>query len=370
VNAPSVPAVRAPPARAGELGSGAADGSGVERVSAAGGAVAPRPMTEKQEPASGAWSKPQPSIRELTLAGVAAARANPALIAVRWIGDLVVAALVVGGTLLPPVALFGRGFAGRFAPLGEAFRARDPDALAVAVLDLSDAVTSAPGAVTAGLVGLFAVWTVALFVYCWVQGGFYGVLLAADRGSVAAFSGVLFGAEGRRLLWPYFWFVNLYATALLLMALITLLPLALVPAPPPGDPPLASLAVAAAVLPFAALAAAVLAVWYAVGRVEVARRVGVASASRRALAALLRRPGPVLALTLLASGVTLTLSGMAAPVGAALAALPGPASLAGVASLTAAQWLATAAVATAYAGALVRLMRLEFPRTPVRGAVA
>lgn len=307
------------------------------------------------------------SVPALILTGIAAARANPALVAVRWLGDVAVAGLLVAGMLLPPVALFGTGFAGRFTPLSEAFADRDPDALALAVLDLSDAVAAAPGAVTAGLAGLVAVWTAALFVYCWIQGGFFGVLLAADRGPAASFSAALFASEGRRLLRPYFWFVNLYATALLLVALLALLPLALVPAPSSGEPPLLSLAVAAAVLPTAALAAAALVVWYALGRVEVARGVGVSAASRRAARALVRRPGPVLAVSLLAAGVVLTVSGVAAPVGVALAALPGPASLAGVTVLAAAQSLAAAAVGTAYAGSLVRLMRTEFPNPPARG---
>jgi hypothetical protein len=365
VSTPSVPAVRAPSARTGEPASeAAAGGSGIP---------------------------------ELISTGIAAARANPALVAVRWVGDMVVAALVVAGTLLPPVALFGSSFAGRFAPLAEAFGERDADALAVAVLDLADAVAAAPGAVAVGLAGLLAMWTLAMFVYCWLQGGFYGVLVAADRGAafgagaqavraavfpaarrslgsgaralpVATFSAARFAAAARRLLWPYFWFVNLYATALLLVALVALLPLALVPAPPSGDPPLASLAAAAAVLPLAALAAAVLAVWYALGRVEVARGAGVSGASRRALAALRRRPGPVLAVTLLAAGAALTVSGVTVPVGAALAMLPGAAALAAGGVLAAVQWLASAAVATAYGGALVRLMRLEFPGAPAREA--
>jgi hypothetical protein len=100
----------------------------------------------------------------------------------------------------------------------------------------------------------------------------------------------------------------------------------------------------------------------------VARGAGVSGASRRALAALRRRPGPVLAVTLLAAGAALTVSGVTVPVGAALAMLPGAAALAAGGALAAVQWLASAAVATADAGALVRLMRLEFPGAPAREA--
>jgi hypothetical protein len=330
---------------------------------------------------SGRSSAAPVDLGELIRSGIAAARANPALVTARWAGELAVAALVVLGTLAPPVALFGIGFAARFAPLGAGFRARDADALAVAVLDLWDAVGAAPGRLGAGLAALVALWTLAMFVYCWLQGGCYGVLVAADRAAAPAggagaralpgpaFSVALFAAAGRRLLWPYFWFVNLYATALLLVVLLALLPLALLPPPPAGEPPLLALAVALATLPVAALAAAALALWYALGRAELARAgASVAAASRRALSALRRRPGPIVAVSLLAAGAALAVAGAVAPLGAVLPKLPKPAALAGGLLLTAVQSLAAAAAGTAYAGALVRLMRAEFPAAAGEGA--
>lgn len=296
-----------------------------------------------------------PSVRDLTLAGLAAARANPALIAVRWVLELVVTALVVAGTAAPALALFGAGFADRFAPLAACFRARDADALAVAVLDLAAEVAAEPGRVAAGLAGLVALWLVAMFLYCWLQGGFYGVLAAADRGGgAAAFSARRFAACGRRLLWPYVWLVNLYATLVLLVALVVLLPPALLPAPPPGELPVAALVSVVALLPPAALAVAALALWYALGRAELARgRSGVKAAARRAVAVLRRRPVPVLAVSAFAAAAALALWGLATPLALALPALGVP--------LSAAQWLAGTAVATFHAGALVRLMGAEFP---------
>ncbi len=303
----------------------------------------------------------RPSTRSLVEAGLAAVRREPALVAVRWAGDLAALALAVAGTLAPAWALFGPRFAGRFAPL---LRARDADAAAEAVVDLYLAVTAAPGRVIAGLGALVALWTLALAVHCWVQGGFYGVLAAADRGpgSGPAFSFGAFAAAGRRRFWAFFWFVNLYATVLGLIALIALLPLTLVPPVEPGEPPLAALALLAAVTPPAAAAAAAAALWYALGRADLARAgSGVKTAARRAAAVMRRRPGPVLLTALIAAGAGLAVSGVGAALGRAAAALGGAAGIAAGAALAAAQGLAMAAVATGHAAAMVRLMRAEMP---------
>lgn len=311
----------------------------------------------------------RPSTRSLIVAGLAALRREPTLVAVRWAGDLAVLALAVAGTLAPAWALFGGRFAERLAPL---VAARDVDALAEAVLDLWIAVTAAPGRVVAGLGGLAAAWTLALAVYCWVQGGFYGVLVAAggEPGSAGtapgrprrAFSPAAFAAAGCRGFWRFFWFVNLYATVLGLIALIALLPLSLVPPAEPGTVPVVALVVLAAVTPPAALATAVAALWFALGRADLARAgSGVTAAARRGVAVLRRRPAPVLAIAAFALAAGLAVSGVGAALGRVAGVLGGGAGLAGGAVVAAVQGLAMTGVATAHAAAMVRLMRSEWP---------
>lgn len=321
---------------------------------AASAAAAARRPSEGEGAGEEARRAVPPTIEELIRAGVGAVRAHPALVGVRWGIEMAVTVLVVAGTVLPAAALFGPRFGERFAPLAAGFYARDAEALAVAVLDLAVAVAAAPGRFAAGLAGLAGLWTLAMFAYCWLQGGFYAVLVAADRTGEPVFSARRFAVSGRRLIWRYFWFVNLYATLLLGVVLVLLLPPALLPAPAPGELPVAALASLLLLMPFAAVAVAALALWYALGRVELAREgSGVRAASRRAWTALRRRPGPVLGVSLLAAGALLAVSGLATPVSVALPAAVLP--------LTVAQWLAGAAVATFHAGALVRLVRTEMP---------
>lgn len=307
----------------------------------------------------------RPSTPALIAAGLAALRREPGLVAMRWLGDMAAVALAAAGTAAPAWALFGARFAERFAPLG---RARDADAAAEALVDLYLAAAGAPGRLLAGLAVMVALWTLAFVVYCWVQGGFYGVLVAGDRaaGARGAFSVGTFAAAGVRRFWRFFWFVNLYATVIGLIALVALLPLLLVPAAEPGELPVAALAVLAAMTPPAALAAAAAAIWYALGRADLARAgSGTWPAARRAVTAMRRHPVPVLLTALVAVAAGLTVSGVGAVLGRGVAALGQiagvAAAVAGGAAVAAAQGLAVTAVATAHAAAMVRLMAHEGP---------
>jgi hypothetical protein len=300
----------------------------------------------------------RPSTRSLIEVGLAAVRREPALIAVRWAGDLAAVALAAAGTLVPVWALLGPGWAELLAELSGA---RDADTAALAAVDLY-IVASVRGQALAALGALVVLWTLAFVVYCWVQGGFYGVLVAGDRGQAPAFSLGAFAAAARRRFWPFFWLVNLYAVVLGLIALVALLPLTLVPPAEPGEVPVAALAVLAAVTPPAAVAAAAAALWYALGCADLARAgTGANAAARRAVTAMRRHPGPVALTALVAAAAALAVAGFGAALGRVAGMIGGPAGVAGGAAVAAAQGLAMAAVATAHAAAMVRLMRAEMP---------
>lgn len=317
--------------------------------------------------------------------GAVTTAANPQLVVVRWAGELTVAALTVAGAVLPLWAVFGDGWWGAVTSLAAGDR---PDLLAAGLLDFLLVIAAAPGRLVAGLAAALVPWTAAMLVYCWLQGGFYGLLAVADRqlsaaagaaagtaagaaprrtaiaarAAAAVFDARRFAALGKRLFGRYFWFVNLYATLIGLVAVAAAL---LVSAGAQGLERwgFAALGVGClATLPLGLVAVA-LGLWYAVGRAELTREAeGVAASSRRAARLLVRRFGTVVLVAALALAASLAVSGLAAPLSLLLDRLlepGGAAGRAGQALLTLAQWLAASAVATAEAAALVGLVRAE-----------
>ncbi len=156
-------------------------------------------------------------------------RANWELIFFQWLQGLLVAIITVAG-LLPPLAALGLA---------------RPSVLSAAVSDWPSLLGSLTGLVERGrdswmllLVSLLvssAIWLIAMMVYCYFQGGIYGVLTAGDR---QAPSGTPKGGQwfrtfscrdlrgwGSHYTWRFFWLFNLL---ILVSVAWLLLPLLLV----------------------------------------------------------------------------------------------------------------------------------------------
>jgi hypothetical protein len=108
--------------------------------------------------------------------GVTSLRANWELALVQLLQSLAVTAVVLAG-LLPPLAVVGFGTldALRGAAPG------DPLALQRALSAWLGALRVDVTALAAACGATALVWLLAFLLYCWFQGGIYGVLAAADR---------------------------------------------------------------------------------------------------------------------------------------------------------------------------------------------
>ena len=156
-------------------------------------------------------------------------RANWELIFFQWLQGLLVLILSVAG-LLPPLAVLG------FAR---------PSVLGSAVSDWPSLLENVTGLMERGrdswllllvsLVVSSAIWLIAMMVYCYFQGGIYGVLTAGDR---QAPSGAPKGSQwfrtfssrdlrgwGGHFMWRFFWLFNF---VILMSMLWLLLPIVLV----------------------------------------------------------------------------------------------------------------------------------------------
>jgi hypothetical protein len=257
--------------------------------------------------------------------GFATLRANWPLVPMMVLQQVLVLALLLLGAAVPLAALGpeivgGDGWA--------ALLAWQPAGLAEAAEDLAAAVAPVALPLAVALLGTAVVWTLAILVFCWFQGGFYGVLLAAERQALPGpprdwrlfrtWDRGLFAGWARRLMWRYFGFWNLWAlaaTAWLLAALLLVWAARAAAATWGGAGLLVvggggSLALALALL--------VLAGWGLVAPPDLAREeAGVGRSSRRALALLFRRPlevGLVVGVfVVLSMVVVVALGGLATP---------------------------------------------------------
>ncbi|HMB53819.1 MAG TPA: hypothetical protein VKU40_10900, partial [Thermoanaerobaculia bacterium] len=159
--------------------------------------------------------------------GLRSLRANPSIAVAAWLQQVLTLALTVAG-FVPVLAALGISWRSlsSLPPLDQLL---DPEALAAPLANL---LMRGPEIVTdlALALGLASVvWLVATFLFCWFQGGIYGLLHAADRQAgekdapwprfrAASWNG--FETASRRLFWPCFKLIHLYLLAVLLLVLV------------------------------------------------------------------------------------------------------------------------------------------------------
>lgn len=230
--------------------------------------------------------------------GLASLRANWELVPVNVGLGLLAAILGVAGLVAPLYAL-GVGI--------ETGVAADPEAMAGWLTEAWQRARQEPLALALALAAALVLATLALLVQCFAQAGTLGVLVAADRqaspgarGRAAWFrtySAVDFRGWGARFLWRFFWLVNLYAVALLLLLAGTLLAAVAGTAAFErwGGSAAAGIG-CGAVLPLG-FAGLVLALSYGLAAADCARDgSGALGATRAGLTVLSRRPGAALLL--------------------------------------------------------------------------
>lgn len=228
--------------------------------------------------------------------GFATLRANWPLVPMMVLQQVLVLALLLLGAAVPLAALGPEALDGLAALL-----AWQPAGLAEAAEDLAVAVAPVALPLAVALLGTAVVWMLAILVFCWFQGGFFGVLLAAERQALPGpprdwrlfrtWERGLFAGWARRLMWRYFGFWNLWALAATgwLLAALLLVWAARAAAATWAEAGL--LVVGGAGSLALALALLVLAGWGLVAPPDLAREEsGVGRSSRRALALLFRRP--------------------------------------------------------------------------------
>lgn len=300
--------------------------------------------------------------------GFATLRANWQLVPVIWLQQ-VLAALFFALGLAVPVAVVGSEIGLRSA--WAALAAWQPASWAEAAEDAALAVEPIALPLVVALLGTAVVWGLAVVVACWFQGGFYGVLLAAERQALPGpprdwrlfrtWDRALFLGWARRLVWRYFGFWNLWGLVFLgwLAAALLVVLAARGAAGAWAEIGLAAVGCAGG---FAlGVSLVVLVAWALVAPPDLARDgATVGRSSRRVLRLLFHRPLPlvvvigvflglstVVAMAVSSGGTPLALAGLSAGVGWMVAVQ---------AAVTLLQLAAGSAVATAMNGALAALL--------------
>ncbi|HEX6202239.1 MAG TPA: hypothetical protein VF100_04480 [Thermoanaerobaculia bacterium] len=300
--------------------------------------------------------------------GFATLRANWQLVPVTWLQQVLVTALLVLGLAVPVAAIGGEvGLREGW----EAVAAWQPASGAEAAEDLALAVEPIALPLVVALLGTAVVWGLAVIAFCWFQGGFFGILLAAERQALPGpprdwrlfrtWDRALFFGWARRLVWRYFGFWNLWGLVFLawLAAALVVFLAARAAAARWAEAGFAAVGCGGALALLASLV--VLVAWGIVAPPDLARdEVPVSRSSRRALAFLARRPLPLglvvgvfLALSMVVAmatstvGTPLALVGVQAGFGWLLAAQG---------TVVLLQLAAGAAVTTAMNGALAALL--------------
>jgi hypothetical protein len=303
------------------------------------------------------------------------ARANWELVVAHWIG-LVVTAVLMIASVMPFVLILGIS---AFAGLGEL---KTPDQISSWVGDWLTRVWSDLFTISAptmlALVAALALGTLGLVVWCFFQGGLYGVLTAGDRQAPAGppgdwrlfrtWSADNFRGFGAHLAWRYFWFVNLalVVTTLIVGAFLALILLVAAGATSMG--PAGALAVGCAGIVPIFLLLLFTGMWAWLAQADLAADDGgVGRSARRALRILGRRLGGVLLIMLLAIVASVVLAMVFLPasmiIGLATRESFG-ASLVLRALLTLVQWGIGGVVNVAVAGTAVALVRDERRELP------
>jgi hypothetical protein len=298
--------------------------------------------------------------------GLATLRANWQLVPLIWLQNVLVVAITVAGALVPVVVLGTSWWAGL-----EEWR---PTSLEEVWLDFVAAVQPVALPLSVALLATGVVWLLAFLLFCWFQAGFFGVLMAAERQALPGqprdwrlfrtFTLRDFAGWGRRWLWRYFGFWNLYLLVVLAWMLVVLLAVwgTVAGGQRWGGPAAAGIGCGAA-LPLA-FSLVVLAAWAWLTPPDLAREEGsVGRSSRRALEVITRRPGAVLLLGLVFVAASLFVAIAFAPLGAVLSFFDIReqlvAYLVAQGALQLLQWFVSGAVSTAAAGAAAALMWSE-----------
>lgn len=299
--------------------------------------------------------------------GLVNLRANWELLLLQVLQVLVVSVLIVVG-FVPPLAVLGF----------DELEMLDPAVQDWTVVADSFAAMVARGReawllLLASLVLTSAIWLMATLVYCYFQGGIFGVLVAGDRQAppgrprgwpwFRTFTMVGFRGWAARYLWRYFWLLNLF---LVVSTVWLLLPLALLLLAVWGETtwgPTAALGIGCGGAIPVIFSILVLAFWSQLAQADLAREdSGVWIAVRRGLHILGRRLGAVFVLGVLLTGIMMTITLSGAVVSAFLDFLSGSSAMVqwtGHVLLTLLEWGLSSVVTVAFAATLVSLVRGE-----------
>ncbi len=302
--------------------------------------------------------------------GVSSLRANWELVLIQLLQSVVVTVIAAAG-LLPPLAVVGFGVFSAFRDLTPG----DPLALSRLLAAWLDALTVNVPALLAAAGATLLVWVAAFLVYCWFQGGIYGVLAMADR---QAPPGAVRGVDwfrtytwrdlrgwGGRYVWRYFRFWNLVLLLAVLWALASAAAFALAVWGQTKWGLGAALGIGCgAALPIV-FGWVTLALWAGLAAAALAEETaGATSASRQALAVLGRRLGGVLLIVLVFLAAALAISLVFAPLSLAFDFVLREnflASLSASVVLGLAQSMLSALLGVAIVAAFIALVRSERP---------
>jgi hypothetical protein len=158
--------------------------------------------------------------------GLLSLRANWQLVVVQWLQTLVVVVLTVAG-LVPPIAVLGLQSLVSFDGGPQDWSALYTDLLSRLAGGIAGCLPLA-----LALVGTSLIWLLAFLVYCYLQGGIYGILVTADRQAAPGkprgwqwfqtFNFKDLRGWGSRNVWPYFWLINLIVVVASAWALVAL----------------------------------------------------------------------------------------------------------------------------------------------------
>ena len=156
--------------------------------------------------------------------GLLSLRANWQLILVQWLQTLVLVVLTVAG-FLPPIAALGLFELMPFEGTPEDWSGLFNEILSRVPQDVGGFLPLALSVVGASLI-----WLLAFVVYCYFQGGIYGILVSADRQAAPGhpkgwqwfqtFNFKDFRGWGSRYTWRYFWLINLIVLVMFVWAMV------------------------------------------------------------------------------------------------------------------------------------------------------
>lgn len=273
--------------------------------------TASRPAT----PPPSAPGRPAPatSAFDCVLRGCYSLRANWQLVPVVWLQQVSMLALLIASAVAFVLPL---GFGSLSLEGLEQMTAQEAEGL---VLDLLSRPATLLVPLLVGFLASSVVTLLAGLVYSWFQGGVMAVLLAADRQALPGpprdwrlfrtWDRRSFAGWGARLMWRFFWLINLYLVGILLVTLLWMLVIvfAVWGNEAWGGPAAVGIGCGGS-LPLVFLIV-VLAFWYLLAQAELPREGRtVRGASRRALDLLGRRLGAVLLIAVIFMGASLVLN--------------------------------------------------------------